>query len=756
MNRKLISILLVIVMVVGLFPAAALADGVVTDDVETGDVAVMVYGKAISDLVCEKNYTLDNFEQALKDELQGYLANEKLPDVEMCLVSNTDGTEYPLSTNTVPSGAAFLSSFKVETTGFLGWIDDVYDALQTLLGWAVSTVDTPGELYKIYGAENVPVGDYTLQIKSINGDGYTLWAPSGRTYSVTVQEKTITNPINYLGYKMTLGKFDITIWGYELASAELSMPGVFLNAEDPAISFTSADMGGNALPGTEFMLVNRDEVEKIVKASIALGEDTFTNAMNLIGTDGFTWDELSLLNKDLLTWDEDNQQITLNDKAAYKLLCTYWALVEASATEPLIDFMSDETDIRLPAILKATADENGIVRFTEDSNVTLVWSMKILLKLGNVVLDEAGEINLLEGVFENPTTEAIVNLAITIANYAFKQGLYYSEDYSDTFDKTINDWVYPILRNDNVMEYAKDAIKCFIGEDATKQYEDVLKMLPTHAILTAKMPTGNYILLQSDVPDGYLRSPLFYTVKLEWNTEAQNTNNWVFASVANCGIVLPYYAEQYYTYLREFDLAESADSILDNITAGKLSTLIQDTLNNKLDVTSATIAYQSYVIYWYMGGRLVYDSQEDLAADLTKYLYSYGRTSQNLMIFANNVLKESKSVVTGELDEDWTFYSISTIPRTNIALSVQSIINGLSDSIEAGDSKVLGDIKQGLKDTAGSIDTENHIKDETTEIIDKIEDTVKDTASKIGNSMLKNGMKLAKNVISWLKSVDKS
>ncbi len=746
MSKKLISILLVIVMVAGLFPTAALAD-----DAATGDVAVMVYGKAISDLVCEENYTLDNFEQALKDELQGYLANEKLPDVEMCLVSKSDGTEYPLNTNTVPSGAAFLSSFKIETGGIIGWIADVYRALQTLFGWLVSDVDTLGELYKIYGAENVPVGEYTLEIKSINGDGYTLWAPSGRNYSVTVQD----GGINYLGYNMSLGSFDISIWGVDIASAKLSMPGVFLKAEDPAISFTSADMGGNALPGTEFMLINRDEVEKIVKASVALGKDTFTNAMELIGTEGFTWDELSLLNKDLLTWDEENQQISLNDEAAYKLLCTYWALVEASATEPLIDFMSNDTDLRLPAILKATADENGIVRFTEDSNVTLVWSMRILLKLGDVVLEEADNVQLLNGVFKNETTEAMVNLAMIITHYAVNQGLYYSEKYGEAFDKAINDWLYPILRNDNVMEYAKDAIKSFMSEEDVTQYEDVLKMLPTHAILTPKMPTGNYILLQSDVPDGYFRSPLFYTVKLEWNTEAQSTSNWVFASVANCGVVLPYYAEQYYTYLRQFDLAESADSILDNITAGKLSTLIQDTLSDELDVTEVTIAYQSYIIYWYMGGRLVYDSQEALAADLTEYLYSYGRTSQNLMIFANKVLKESKSVITGELDTDWTFYSISTSPRTNIALTVQSVIGGLSNSIEAGDSKVLGDIKQGLKDTAGSIDTENHILEETTEIIDKVESTIKDTAEKIGTSMLKSGMKFAKNFITWLGGVDK-
>ena len=751
MNRKLISILLVIVMIVGLFPAAALADDVVADDVATGDVAVMVYGKAISDLVCKDNYTLDNFSQALKNELQGWLKNEKLPEVVMHLES-ADGTKYYLTQSNAPEDAAFLSSFKLVTTGALGWLDDIVDGLQDLFGWLVSGVGTLGQFYKIYGATNVPVGEYKLVIDSINGEGYKLWQPENGNVKVTVEK----NKINYVGKDIILGDFNITFLGIEITSVKFSMPGVFLKAEDPGISFTSADMGGNALPDTEFMLVNRDEVEKIVKASIALGEDTFTNAMNLIGTDGFTWDELSLLNKDLLTWDEDNQQITLNDKAAYKLLCTYWALVEASATEPLINFMSDETNIRLPAILKATADENGIVRFTEDSNVTLVWSMKILLKLGNVVLEEVDNVNLLDGVFENKFTEAMVKLSLVIGKYAIDKGLEYSEEDEEAFNQALNDWVYPIFQNDNVMVYAKDTLKSLLGEEAAEEYSDLIAMLPTHAFLTEKMPAGNYILLQSDVPAGYLRSPLFYTVKLEWNTESQDISQWCFASVANCGIVLPYYAEQYYTYLREFDLAESADSILDNITAGKLSTLIQDTLNNKLDVTSATIAYQSYIIYWYMGGRLVYDSQEDLAADLTKYLYSYGRTSQNLMIFANNVLKESKSVVTGELDEDWTFYSISTSPRTNIALSVQSIINGLSDSINDDNNELLGDIKQGLKDTAGSIDTENHIKDETTEIIDKIEDTVKDTASKIGNSMLKNGMKLAKNVISWLKSVDKS
>ena len=747
MNKKLISILLVIVMLVGLFPAAVLADNAETGEepyaagpAGNEDVAVMVYGKSISDIVCTGDYTLDSFSAKLENELKSLLANEKLPEVEMYLV-NDEGQGYKLTQEGKPKDAAFLSSFKVDASGLAGWLEYFTDAVQYVFGWLVNNVDTVGQFYRIYGATNVPEGDYTLKILKISGDGYKLWHPESGDISVHVGNDSV----NYVGYEAPLSDYSLELWGWDLATLKLSMPGIFFKAEDPGISFTSANYGGQAVPDAEFVLVNRDEIERIVKAAAVMGENTFTNAMEKIGSDGFTWNELSILSKQLLEWDSENQQISINKENARKLLGTYWALVEASAKDPITDFLNDEPYIHLPAILLATADENGIVRFTEDSNVTLIWSMQILLKLGNVVIDEVKNAELLDGVFENKSTEALVNFTIIAAKYLFQKGLEYSKE--PDYAEFINDWIYPVLQNDNVMQYAKDLLK-----DKASEYEDVINMLPSHAILTPKMPSGSYILFQSEAPYGYVRSPLFYTVQLNWDTSAQDISKWCFASVGSCGVILPYYAEQYYDYLREFDLAKSADGILDNISGGRFETLISDMLSNTTDVTAATIAYQSYYIYWYMGGRLVYDSQEELAKALTEYLYAYGRTAQNMMIFASNVMKQSKSVVTGVIDESWTFYSVSTSARTNAALSVQAVIKGIAGSIDTTNSEALGKVQQGLNDLADRIDTDNHIADEADEFITKIEDGIKDTAAKLGTSALQNGMKLAKSFIGWLKS----
>lgn len=791
MNRKLISILLVIVMIIGLFPMAVLADEIddaneadantadvivadataaeetvtETDYAESPytsgpkgdrDVAVMVYGKSIADAVYKTNYGFKDFVNALKSELQGVLANEKLPDVELYLV-NDQGQEYKLTKNAVKD-AAFLSSFQYHASGILGWTEYVFDFVKDVFGWLVSGIDTIGEFYKIYGVNDIPGGDYTLEVREIKGEGYTLYQPESGSTRVHVGN----SHVNYVGYDQSLGDYtfniSIDLWLFEIDvdvfTVRFSMPGVFMDTAEPGFSFRSADMGGNALPGTEFLLVNRDEVEKIVKASIAMGKDTFTNAMNLIGTEGFTWEELSVLNKDLLVWDKDAQQISFNDQEAYKLLCTYWGLVEASAIMPLTDFLSDDTDIRLPAILKATADENGTVSFTEDSNVTLVWSLKILMKLGNVVLTEAEDIELLDGVFKNPETEAIVNLVLAVAKFATEHGGQYWDENGEFVDGFVNDWIYPILQNDNVMEYAKDILKWATGGNLSEAEQNILNLLPTHAILTPKMPGGHYIMLETRTPDGFIHSPLYYTINMVWNTESQDVRDWCYVTVGNIGIVLPYYAEEYYTYLREFDLAKSADEVISKITDGKIDSIIKDTLSGNTDVTAVTIAYQSHIIYTYMGGNKVYGSELELAQALTKYLYAYGRTAQNLMQFTDKVIKEAKGVITSEITENWTFYNYSTSLRTNIALSVQAVMNGIAESIDTtGNNKITGTVKGIVEAVANNIDTNNHISDQTTALKNKVGNTVKTVAADIGKAALGAGMQVGKAFLQWIAKV---
>ena len=755
--KKWISILLAVVMVFSLFPVGVLAaDG--ADDgsnvnPSTGrepgpkgseDVAVMVYGKSMADAVMKASYDFSDFVAALKSELKGILANEKLPEVEMYLVDGQN-REYKLTEGAVED-AAFLSSFRMKSGGVLGWLDDVFKWLQDGFGWLISGVDTIGEFYKIYGAEDVPEGDYTLEVRKINGDGYTLWEPRHGTERVHVGD----DHVNYVGFEKYLGghtfEFSFLWWDVEVYSIDFYMPGVFMDTREPGFGFQSVNCGAKPVPGAEFVLVNREETENILRAAFALGKDTFTNAMNLIGTEGFTWEELSILNSEIYKWDSEAQQITFDKKAAWKLVSTYWALVEASALDPMIDFMSDETDIRLPAILQATADENGYVFFGEDNNVTLIWSMEILFKMGDIVLTEIDDIDLLDGVFSNPQTEAIVNLVLTLAKYGVEKGADFVHDNSGF----INDWVYPLLQNDNIMKYAGEFLEWLIGDDLTPEQQKMLQLLPRHALLTAKMPAGHYIMFETAAPKGYFRSPLFYTMNLIWNTEVQDPAKWCYVTFGNLGVIGPYLFEDYYSWLREFDYAAEADALLNEFTDGAFGTVLEDLMSSDKDMTAIAIAYFSDLLYNQLGGDQIFASQLELTEGMMKYFYAYGRTMQNMFRFGNEVIRTARSVVTDEITPDWKFYNISTSLRTNIALKVQAMLEGTSEAIYTEDgNEFSASAKEFLDKIIDNIDTSNHIEEPMDQLQNQFREMLKNNISKIMKNIIKSIFQTLKEILSW-------
>ena len=758
MKKKLISLLLVLTMVLSLLPIAALAaDGdasTVNPDTgrETGPagsrkVALMVYGEAISDAIMKSGYDIDDFWAALKAEMQGVLANEKIPEVEVYLV-NDQNQEYRLSPSD-GTGASMVNSFRLHSSGLLGWLEYVFDWLTDFYDWVLGSVPTLGQLYKIYRADNVPEGDYTLEIRKISGDGYKLWQPSSGATRVHVG----TDSMNYVGFEQSLGShtfnisidfglFDVDV---DVASIDFTMPGVFLRAEKPGFSFTSADLGGNKLPGTEFMLINRDETVKILKAAIALGKDTFTNAMQLVGTEGFTWEELNALNYDLLKVDLEGQQISINKEQAYKLLETYWMLVEASAKQPIQDFMSDETDIRLPAILKATADENGIVRFTEDSNCTLTWSIEILFKMAGILNEELQDVELDPNTFENENLQALTELMLDVMKIVLENGTQVMDEYGNIINDVVNDWIYPIMQNDNMMAFAKKLLVKYVGEDNLSERQmSMLDLLPTHALLTKKMPSGHYIMLETGVPKGYAHTPLFYTIDITWNTESPDIRDWCYVNVANLGIIGPYFAEDFYTFLRTNSLSAEADKILNLITDGKTGTLIQDTLSGQNDITAATILYHASIIYNYMGGNKVYASEQELIDALNQHLYAYGRTAQNLLMFGNQVALKAKSVVSSQITPDWTFYTFTTSPRANIALRIKALTEGFAAAIDTtGNNSLTQLVKEKVEEAAAAIDTTNHIADQ----VEQVKEAAKDAVSNIVQKAVTTTVRIFANVL---------
>lgn len=713
------------------------------------DVAVVVYGKTMAEALLGITGDFEDFAQALKSELQGVLANEKLPDVELYLV-NSNNEEYRLTKNAA-SEAALISSFDIKGENLGKIIEYLADFCQWIYEMIFDGVDTIGQFYKIYGAENVPEGDYTLEIRRINGDGYTMYRPQNATaISVHVGDSNV----NYVGYRQRLGtldaEFSLGPIDIDLGNVTIYGPGIYLNTVDPGFSFTSADLGGNALPGTGFVLINRDETEKIIKAAYRLGKDTFTNAMNLVGTEGYTWKDLSLLYNHVLTWDQAGQQIALNEEQAYKLLATYWSLVKASAMDPAVAFMSDETDIRLPAILKADAGKNGRVFFGEQNNVTLVWSVEILLRLSNAVVSDISSEDINDLKLDDETA-AIVRLVFSLAKYGAEKGVEFFDEDGKPIARVINDWVYPILQNENVMKMARNALAWFIDEDDFSEADrKMLKLLPTHAILTKKMPSGKYILFESSVPDSYIHTPLFYTIDLSWNTGSSRPADWCYVTVGNVGILTPYFAEEYYNYLRSYNASAEADRILNKITGNETGTLIQDIISDRTDVSALMISYYSGIIYNYMGGRYIYGSELELSADLTKYLYAHGRTAQNLLIFGDSVAKKSRSVVTDKITAGWKFYTYTTSIRTNLALRTQAILRGIADSIDTTeDNAVTSAVKETINEAADNLDTSNRISQETTAVKKEAEKTVKNAVTTMAEKAREAAKKAVKTIFGW-------
>ena len=761
MRKRIISIVLAVAMILCLVPFGVMAADDTTSNVNpatgreqgpAGDVpvAVMVYGDNITKLSTTPGLGFSDFIDAVKEEIKNVAGNNNVPEVEMYLV-NKDGQEYKL-TQEDASETAFIASFKYRSEGDGGITGWFVDLVQSAYEWLFDDFDQVESLYRIYGAKNVPEGEYTLEIRSIADDGFKLIKPETRELKVTV-EKSATKTC-YVGFESMVGMLDLTtpIIDTTIYKAIMTMPGVFLQSSEPGIEFTSANLGDQPVPGSEFVMVNRDETEKLIKAFYGLGKETFESAMSLIGTEGYTWKELSILYNEVLKWDSENAQISIDGKNAYKLLGTYWSLMQASAKEPLLNFLKDDTELRVPAILAATADENGVVHFGPDNNVTLIWSLEILQKMGGVAFNKIEEYGLIDELFPDPMTGAIIKFVIKLGkNYLGSDNMLWDADGNLKKD-FINGTMYLLLQNDNIMEFAQDKLNWIVGDNLTEEEKEFLKLLPDHALLTKKMPAGKYILLETSVPEGYFRSPFFYTVDLEWHPEAKYARDWYYASVADLGLIAPYFAEDFYDWLRNYDFKVEADKVLNYITDDKTGDLIAKTLTGENDITKYTITYFSNILYNYMGGSLLYNSELDLAKDMTKHLYAYGKSAQNLLQFGDQVATRSKSVVAGQLTKDWIFYNYSTSLRTNSALKTQKILNGVAKAIDTTeDHPVTSAVKSTIQKIADKIDTTNRIKDQVTNIQNKISSFFSDIGSKIGNKVLDGVFNALKTVLGWSK-----
>ena len=251
---------------------------------------------------------------------------------------------------------------------------------------------------------------------------------------------------------------------------------------------------------------------------------------------------------------------------------------------------------------------------------------------------------------------------------------------------------------------------------------------------------------------------MVYTVKLDWSEDG-----WVYAKIANLGIVAPYLAEDYYTFLRNNSIAKTIDKILSRLSSGKDITLLEDLMNGKANVTGQaiaastyTIAFQSWIVYNFMGGRFVYNEenggQTKLQEDITKYLIAQGQTAENLMKFSGDVYNRSKAVVSADLNGDgWAFYNASKSVKENIVVQATAIAKQISNSIVTDGNKVNDAAKTVVDDTIerlGKVDTTSRIAAYLEKAKERIASLAKSTAKSILTEALKKTTSLFSSLLS--------
>ena len=688
------------------------------------DVAVFVYGTALSNFFINGSWSLDTIAEAFKREANRLIRGGTFPEVEMYLKNVITNQEYPMTVGAVPK-AAFLSSFDIRIeTSWLKWLNNVIAFLQSGFGWLVQSLEMPVDVYKIYGAKGLPEGPYSLHIKDIEGNDYCVRLPAvdGMTTWIT------DDHINYLGHPLHMGQVRISTGEHwytfgqdiEVFSASVRLPGVFLADYQPYMEFTSADVGGNPLPGTEFVMVNRDETLNLVNAFLKFGKETFTNIMAQTEEEGFNWDEVNLLKYDLLHMDLEGQQITMDKDEAYRLVSTFWKILAKAGDKPLKEFMDNDTNIRLPAILYATADDKGIVRFEKDSNVTMVWSLEILVRMAGLVGKNIGDItsdDILKqfGNFDDSKMiKAILVLVIDEAKNLLEHADELWDENGEVAADLVNEWIYPMLQNDNLIDYAEtlinyaDGMKIpFVGEiNIPKEVRTIMEYLPHHGLLTSKMPDGNYVMLETGVPSGYFHNPLFYTLNIVRDkSNVYNTYAGSHVSVGNVGLIAPYFAEDFYSWLRTTNFNGETDKLLNYITFNQTeklfgtSTPIQDVMSgtDKYNMTEKAVEHYINTMYQIFGVEGDSETIQTDAKNIAKYFKTGGDTVQNLLIMGNNMAKSSKSVITDNITRDWKFYTPSTSIRKDTALHAQSFAKALSEALVTNDTTIVGKVNTAVK-----------------------------------------------------------
>ena len=418
-----------------------------------------------------------------------------------------------------------------------------------------------------------------------------------------------------------------------------------------------------------------------------------------------TYEGLISLHKNLINLDEEGQ-VKINAEKAYAILKTYIGILSD------LDIYERVEPLVLPAILETTSGPDGKVTFNENSNVTLSWTLDILLQLKDVAKQ-------LAGASYDVAKEALlsmVELPEAMVSFMDNAMTFVPADFADDMLAGLTKLAKNVL-NEGVYYFAQ-----------------------RFGLVGKKMPTGYYLMSQKSAPAEYRRSLFAYTMQVEWKTET-----WVYATIADLGIIGPYFAEEFYTFVRNTTFEGTIDKFLGGILNKDDFDLFTKVLNGETDITDK--AYQTVLgalnafigqeAFSGLGLDKIFATRTDLISGMIQYLLDNGRTTQNLMVYLNKQVKKAKSVYTSNVDENWYFYNLDK----SLALTATKLINKSTAEVAdliAGDTKVA-EAKKGIVTQTGST---------VSSIVSKVGGAIENRIASVNEKIATSIKSAAKSVLS--------
>lgn len=689
------------------------------EEVGTGTVIAVVYGKVMNDtlegLLAGDSSVDPLFSYSLLQGDTGYAAGMKyayddVPNVELSLVN--DNGEVALEKRTV-KGSVFVKDATEgkDLSSDLDGIGVSKTLLNLLKGDGLST----------YVAE-VPAGEYTLTVKSIdepyglaNNDYLTQTVEVKADETVIVGEsKTLSG---FMNEKQGSGWFAPTV----KVDHSLTFTGFWLRKETRGFTFKTTDVAEDAVEGSEFVLINRDEIDAILQILISLGKDLFESGLQNVSE--LKFDEVVALHQGLIK-QSDEGMIALDAEKAQEVMQAYLAFAmgiveDANVKEKFITTAEDgsfKLKAPLPAVLSATSDADGVVSFTEDNNITLTWMISIIKQL----MERVGDALNLDDNW--------MNMLDTLMKIGEKPD-------PNNYANGVNDLGY--LTAKVIYDIA---------------YNAAYTLLKNFGVVGEKMSNGHYLMFQSSVPEGYQRNPLVYTLDIEWVTP---TN--VYVKVADLGIVGPYFAEGFYDFVRNttfegpvarsfkvlsrgYEFASDATlynvEITENIRQALKTGTIDLADGDTQKLMGAYTAYIANATYNALGLDRLFNTRVALLNGMNDYLVGNQNTALNLMDYVNTQAKRAKSVYAGFVDEDWVFYTLDASPTTTATKLIDKSTKDIAAAFPEGSqrqagikqngetaSKIVGAIGQRIEATNKAILAK--VKETTTKVLGGIFEQVK-------------------------------